>query len=464
KCGIARETRPVNGPKHEVVLAPTGDDLRTGCLQQAIDACGARGGGRVVLRPGRYRTGTLVMRSGVTLHLEKDAVLVASGDIGDYLRKQPVSGAHPYRAIPTAMLFAEDTEDIALTGEGTIDGNGEAFYRDRTPSDPPPPDWVEPKKALGTWIPAFHTLMTQRERPRAEILFINCRKVRIENVRIRNSPQWTLFLLACADVVVRGIDLHSPVNCPNGDGIDVDGCSDVLVEDCDITTGDDAVCLKNTNTWGLARTSRNVTVRRCRLRATAHAFCIGTETQADFENVVLADLEIAPYDGYGLTGIGLSILEGAAIRGVRVSNIRIADINMPLYVRLGAECHGVPKPLGAIEDIVFENLTARGVTGNSFLTGQPGHPLRNIALRNIRIEFAGVIDPDKVMREVPLLETEYAVNTIWRFLPSYGLFCRLVDGLRMSDVRITGPATEKRPAVVLKNVQGFSSQNFSVTE
>ena len=68
------------------------------------------------------------------------------------------------------------------------------------------------------------------------------------------------------------------------------------------------------------------------------------------------------------------------------------------------------------------------------------------------------------MREVPLLETEYAVNTIWRFLPSYGLFCRLVDGLRMSDVRITGPATEKRPAVVLKNVQGFSSQNFSVTE
>ena len=442
----------------DVVLSPGNDASQTRRIQEAVDACAARGGGRVVLQAGQYRAGTIILRNGVTLHLEQDAVLKASGNLADYHRRAYTGAVYgsdregPQRTLPTAMIFAEGAERIGLTGKGTLDGNGEAFYRSRGPSDPPAPAWVAEKKPLGTWIPAFNTMMLQPERPRDQILLVDCRQVRVENLTIRNSAQWTLHLLACTDVIVRGITLHTPVDCPNGDGIDLDGCSDALIEACDITTGDDAVCLKNTNMWGYARLSRNITVRNCRLRATAHAFCIGTETQADFENIVLDGLQIGSYDGYGLTGIGLSMLEGHTLRGVRVSNIEMRGIMMPFYVRLGTECRGVTRPAGAIEDVVFENVTASGVTGNSFMTGQPGHPLRNIRMRNVRIAFAGAIDPAMAMQDVPLLETEYADNRIWQFLPSYGLFCRLIEGLELTRVDFTTTPAEKRPALLIRDV------------
>jgi polygalacturonase len=261
----------------DIILIPGDLTDHTARIQTSVDACAAKGGGRVVFRPGRYVSGTVLLRDGVTLHLEKGAVLAGSPRIEDYFRKPRPPECEWIEAPaieggqPTALLFSENVERIGLTGEGVIDGTGEAFYRklDATP------DWAEARKPFGTWIPAFEMGVGAQSRPLALIFFIGCRDVRIETVRIQNSPRWTVHLLACTRIGIRGISLESPINCPNGDGIDLDACSDVVIEDCDIQTGDDAITVYNTNMWGMKRPSRNIAIRRCRLRATPHGFVMG---------------------------------------------------------------------------------------------------------------------------------------------------------------------------------------------
>ncbi|HEX2101793.1 MAG TPA: glycosyl hydrolase family 28 protein, partial [Candidatus Synoicihabitans sp.] len=281
-------------PAPDRVVAAASGPSHTRAIQTAIDACAAGGGGRVVLRAGRHQAGTLVLRSGVTLHLEKDAVLFASPDLADYpICPDELTGARVVAAVPSALLTAEDADDIAVTGEGTIDGNGASFGSKRTEKVA----WIEEKKAFGLWIPGFDN--KSRPRPRAVILFVRCRGVQLHGVRLENSPAWMVHLLACDHVRIERVVVRGWVGGSNTDGLDLDGCCDVRIADCDIETGDDAIALKNTDGWGLKRPSRRITVERCRLASTTHGFTIGTETRDNFEEITLRDSKIEGADGHG---------------------------------------------------------------------------------------------------------------------------------------------------------------------
>jgi polygalacturonase len=443
---------------NEFVVEPDSSGKNTHAIQKALDACAASGGGRVVLQPGIHRSGTVYLRSHVALHLEKEAILLGSPDIDDYGRKNGKPGARIVNGVATALVFAEKVQDIAITGAGTIHGNARAFWM----KNENVPEWVHAKKQLGTWIPGF--TCSTRDRPRALIMLIECQNVRIENIRIEHSPSWAIHPLACTDLVLRGITLRGGVDGSNTDGIDLDGCSDVLVEDCDIVTGDDAIALKNTNAWGLKRPSRNITVRRCRLCSTTHGFTIGTETEEDFEDITFSDSQVEMAEGYRtLTGIGLSILDGMAIRRMRISNVTISDAVAPIQIRLGNAGRGqdLPKP-GILEDITLENISIVRAYGNNMIVGLPHHPLRRVALRNVKIDFAGLVDFAKVMAEVPEMDKEFPDPHVWRFLPAYGLFCRHVDGLELSNVTFTAPTEEKRPDMLFKDVSGLSIRDVQV--
>jgi polygalacturonase len=437
---------------NEFVVEPNSSGNNAYAIQKALDACAALGGGRVVLRPGVHYSGTIHLRSHVTLHLENEAILLGSTDIDDYGRKSGTPGARIVNGIATALVFAEKAEDIAITGEGTIDGNGRAFWEKKEDV----PEWVHEKEKMGTWIPGF--TCGARERPRALIMLIECQNVRIESIRIENSPSWAVHPLACTDLVLRGITLRGAVDGSNTDGIDLDSCSDVLVEDCDIVTGDDAIALKNTNAWGLKRPSRNIIVRKCRLCSTTHGFTIGTETEEDFEDITFSDSQVEMADGHRtLTGIGLSILDGMAIRRMQISNITISDAVAPIQIRLGNAGRGqdIPKP-GILEDITLENISIVRAYGNNMIVGLPHHPLRRVVLRNVEIDFTGLVDSTRVMSGVPELDKEFPDAHVWRFLPAYGLFCRHIDGLELSNVTFTAPIEEKRPDMLFKNVSGLS--------
>lgn len=443
----------------DLVVDAVAAGLSTTMIQQAVDTAASQGGGRVVLRPGVHRSGTVVLRTGVTLHLEEGAVLAGSADISDYdTGRSFEGGARVGNGVATALVFAEKADRIAITGEGVIDGNGEAFWE----KNESPPDWIEERKPLGMWIPGFGT--KTKPRPRALVLLVECNQVRIENATLRGSPAWTLHLLACTHVVIRGMTLRGAVHGSNTDGVDLDACSDVLLEDCDIETGDDALCLKNTNTWGLRRASRRITARRCRLASTTHGFTIGTETQADFEDITLADSRIEKSGEWRtLTGIGLSILDGAAIRGVRIENVTVSDSIAPIQLRLGNVGRGQAAPVpGSISGLVLERVTILRAHGNCLIAGLPGHPLRDVVLRDVSLEFAGAADPALIMPELPEFDTEFPPVLVWRFLPAHGFYCRHVEGLELADVTIKAVVPDRRPALMFKDVGGLKTDNVTL--
>jgi polygalacturonase len=429
--------------------------LHTRAIQTAIDACAATGGGRVVLQPGTFRSGTIVLRSGVTLHLEKGVVLRGSTKIDDYLRPERPLNARLINGVAAALVYAEGVHDIAITGEGTIDGSGAAFCSKRTEKV----DWIEEKRALGLWIPGFDN--QSGPRPRALVQFAQCRGVRLDGVRLVDSPAWMVHLLACDDVRISRVVLRGLVGGSNTDGFDLDACCDVRIEHCDIETGDDAIALKNTGTWGLQRPSRDIVIRRCRLASTTHGFTIGTETQEDFEDITLADSTIEGATGHRvLTGIGLDMVDGARLRRVTVSDVSIMNAIAPVHVRLGNAGRGQAQPApGEIRDIVFERLAIRRAFGNSLLAGLPGHPLRNVAWRQVCVEFADQVDPARILRIVPELDGEFPANFAWRQLPAWGLYARHLDGLQLADVTFVTETADPRPAWLADDVARLVQQD-----
>lgn len=434
---------PVSSPVFSVLdhgAKGDGSTLNTVSIQQTIDHCAAQGGGAVVLPGGIYLSGELFLRSNVHLYLEKGAILRGSPAMEHYIPEPD--------GVPGGFLFAKNVSNIGIRGPGTIDGNGHRFW-DKMEQ---PYDWAEAKKPLGTWAPHFDYM--PRKRPRALILFAGCNGILIENISVIDSCHWTLLLLRCSHAAIRGILIDNPVHGPNTDGIDLDACQDVVVENCVIDTGDDAIALKNKNTWGLKRASRRITVRGCTLRSPTHGFTIGTETQDDFEDITFCDSTIGPAQGHAtMTGIGLSILDGAAIRNVKVSNIRIEGAVAPIQIRLGNEGRGqaVRQP-GRIENLRLDNITAEGAKGVSLLTGLPDHPLHNIHFTNYVAQHEGGLPEGAALTTVPELESEYPVNTVWRFLPCHALYARHVRDLALEGVSFTVKNADARPAAVFDDV------------
>jgi polygalacturonase len=438
----------------DITISHQPAELHTGVIQGAIDACSASGGGRVVLEPGVYTCGTVELKTGVELHLRAGARLLGSLDPAHYRRREGAPGARVRGGEGmTALLFAEGAERVALTGEGTLDGQGRGFFGKKTEV----PDWVESRKPLGTWIPGFEADILITPRPRALLLFAGCREVRIELRHIEDSPAWTVHLLACEKVVMRGVRLRGSVGGANTDGIDLDACTDVLVEDCDIHTGDDALALKNTDLWGYRRPSRGITVRRCRLASTTHGFTVGTETQRDIEDVLVEDCRVEGAGGHRcITGIGLSIIDGAALRRVWMRRITMDHVVAPVQIRLanaGRGQEGAPRP-GAMENLHLQEIRVTDAIGVNLVMGLPGHPLKNVTLRDCTVELAEPAPAERIMKDVPTLDTEFPPAEVWRFLPVSGWFFRDVDGLEIEKLHTTLPEGETRPATIFHRVTG----------
>ncbi len=215
-----------------------GETLDTAAIQHAIDDCAASGGGTVYLQGGAFLSGTLVLKSNVTMHIEAGATLLGSRDMRQY---PDITPRIPYLYTPRFtkyMIYAENAENISLAGRGTIDGQGE-FYTN------PNGDKLRP------YI----------------LRFAECRNVRVSGITFLNSARWLSHYLACEDVVIDGIKIHSRVRA-NRDGIDIDSCRWVRISNCHIYTGDDAIVLKAT----AHRKCEHVTITNCIISSEASAF------------------------------------------------------------------------------------------------------------------------------------------------------------------------------------------------
>jgi hypothetical protein len=421
----------------------------TEAVQAAIDAAHRAGGGVAYLPPGTYLSGGIELRSRVTLHLEAGATLLGSTDLADY----PAHEGPPANcdAGQRHLVFARGAEDIALTGRGTIDGQGPAFWE---PSGRPatPPDRLWADVVTHDWKP-----VGDNDRPSPMIEFAECRNVRVEDVTLRNSAGWTLRPIACDTVLIRGVVIRNRIDGINTDGIDPTACQNVVITDCDIDTGDDAICLKSENPYGELRVTRNVVVSHCVLSCCCNAFKLGTATRGGFEDIVFTDSVVhngdVPLNERVISGIAIEMVDGGWVDGVTVSGIRMRNTRTPVFIRLGNRGAGQPTPVpGRLRRVRISDVDATGAILTSSVTGVAEQPVEDVVLSGIRIETDEGGRPEWVDREIPEEVAEYPEARMFGRLPAYGLYVRHARGIRLRDVEVVSTVRDPRPLLVADDV------------
>ncbi len=415
-----------------------GVTLNTKSIQAAIDACSKSGGGTVWFPAGRFVSGTIYLRSHVTLFLEAGAILEGSKDLKDY--PVTISKVRSYTDNYTnkSLIYAEDLENVSITGKGLIDGNGAWFKVENMDNS----DELRKKDDF-----AFY-----KYRPYL-IRMINCRNILLRDITIINSPMWVQHYLLCEDVNIDGIKVNSRVN-HNNDGIDIDGCQRVRISDCDIISGDDAIVLKST----LDIPCKNVTITNCVLSSNCNAFKLGTETNGGFQNIVFSNCTI--YDT-PLAGITLQMVDGGTLERVSVSNITMNNVGTAIFIRLGNRARpyndSLPKPgMGKMSHIFIDNIIGAniGKTGCS-IVGIPGYMTDEITLSNINLTFEGGGTEENAKSEVPEHPSEYPEHGMHGILPAYGFYCRHVKNLSFNNVSLGYDNEDFRPALVFDNAENI---------
>lgn len=355
-----------------------GTTLNTQAINRAINAAATAGGGRVVVPRGTFLTGTVELKSGVTLHLEEGAVLLGSTDLKDYVTR--VWGHHN-DITPWHLVLAEDCERIAITGAGTIRGNSPAFWQHPRPSE-------------------WHFWREKLERVSPMIEIVRCREVLIERVRIEESAGWTLHLHDCDHARIAGITIRNTPFGPNADGIDLTGCQDVIIHGCDIDTADDAIALKTSE---YSRACERIAISDCILRTSCVGVRIGYESRQDFRDIVITNLVIPRCTRV----FDLRAVEGCTIERVRISNItastdwgwpvnraiEIIQLDRPdVFTASLNPQHpdfGKTKPLtrpSRIRDVSFSGMDI--VTdGRITIVGKPDLPVEGIRFHDLRLRY-----------------------------------------------------------------------------
>ena len=331
-------------------------------IQQAIDTCAGSGGGTVTVPPGTFVSGKIFLRSRVELHLELGATLLCTGNIDEI---HPAEGFR--HGIECAFICAEDQEDIAITGLGTIDGNGRAYVQERLP----------------------HIYVMQKRRP---ITFYigGCKRVSINGITVRDGASWTLWVIGCDDVFIRAIRMYNDLKLPNSDGIDIDRCRNVHITDCHIEAGDDCIVLKTMRRFEHYGHTENVVVRGCTLKSTSTAICIGCEIAAPVRNVIFDSCVISSSH----RGLAINHSFEADIENVLFSNIfmetrifhdRWWGRGEPIYVKV------LPwtstDSVGQTRNIRFQNIRARCENG-ALVHGADSSRIQNIEFENVHLELA----------------------------------------------------------------------------
>ena len=418
-----------------------GKTMDTKAIQAAIDACAKEGGGTVSLRGGRFLSGPLTLSSHITLDVERGATLLGSPDPKDYPENPHAFPSRFSKDLGLrSLITAEKAENVAIVGGGTIDGQG---------SSPQFREQLKKNHAV-----RFRPLILR---------FSECRNVRIRDVTLTHSAGWLQDYLACEDVVIDGVTVDN-VGLANTDGLDLDGCRNVRVSNCQIVSYDDALCLKSTS----ERPCENVTVTNCVLSSRCNAIKCGTDSSGGFINLCISNCVI--YDTHG--AISLEVVDGGTMDRVVVSGIVMRNVANPIFLRLGNRGRGQEKPTtGALRNVVLRDIQAAGVTNltGCSITGQPGYPVENVTLSGIRIRFKGGGKREDIVRAIPEWPERYpeffmftppeapmwGENREIGRLPAYGFYVRHARNVTLDRLGLGFDAPDARPALFFDDAVGI---------
>lgn len=414
-----------------------GVTINTTFINKAIDDCSGKGGGVVLVPAGLWNTGPVVLKSNVNLHLQKGAVLQFSDDFNQY----PLVEGN-WEGLPQmrnqSPISAQGQQNIAITGSGIIDGNGDAWrmvkkekltesqWKKLVASGGVSTDgrtWYPSQKALkGSLLknpgvieagktPVFYDSIKDFLRPNLLVL-TKCKKILLEGVIIQNSPAWCLHPLMSEHLTVRDITVKNPWYAQNGDGIDVESCKNVLIENSTFDVGDDALCMKSgRDEAGRQRgmPTENVIIRNCIVYHAHGGFVVGSEMSGGARNIHVTNCTFIGTD----IGLRFKTTRG---RGGVVENIFIKDIYMKdipgeailfdMYymakdpIPLNGEKREAPKvevlpvteATPVFKDIYVNNVVCNGAEKGIFIRGLPEMHIKNIMLENMVLQANKGID------------------------------------------------------------------------
>ena len=384
-----------------------GKTLNTMLINHTVDRLSQAGGGTLFFPAGTYLTGAIRLKSNITLELEAGATLLFSDNFDDYLPFMEVRHEGVMMKSFSPLISAMDAENITIKGEGTLDGQGKAWWTEffRIYVDLEKNGMRELNKYQPLWerendVEALYaetnedwhgTLKRRFFRP-PFIQPVRCRRVRIEGVKIINSPFWTVNPEFCDNVVVTGVTIHN-VPSPNTDGINPESCRNVHISDCHISVGDDCITLKSGRDAQARRLGvpcENITITNCTMLFGHGGVVIGSEMSGSVRKVTISN---CVFDG---TDRGIRIKStrgrGGVVEDIRVSNIIMSNIKREAvvlnlkYSEMPVEPMSERTPL--FRDISISGLTAVGVKTPVKIVGLEEAPVTDIILRDINVKNA----------------------------------------------------------------------------
>lgn len=432
----------------ERILNP--DGTTTVEIQGAIDAAHAAGGGRVVLTGGKFTAGTLYLRSNVALHIAGDSRLTASPYLSDYASDTHHNRYRNERELDRCFIYAEDAENIALTGEGEINGSAAAF---------PNPGSV------------YRPMM---------IRFLRCRNVRLSGLRLHDAAAWTTAFLDSENITIDGLDIFNSTNY-NGDGLDFDGCAHVRVDNCRISGTDDNLCLQSSSK---KYPVHDIRVRNCLLSSICAGVRIGLKAIGDIYDV---DIRNCRMENVWREGIKIECTEGGTIRDIRIDNIDMRNVRRPVFIILNnrfepeglgssLELDTMPE-IGRLEDVTISNIRAvdgpemgcihrrfgKDMMGSPAFNGirvdaEKNHPIRDLTLSGISYTAVGGVGPEKLPKEYPEVvdRRKYPqARSSENYWPDWGraafMDIRNVDSLTLQNLDLRTLRPDGRPPVIVEN-------------
>jgi len=385
-------------------------------IQGLMDKCAEQGGGTVYFPAGNYVTGSLFLRSNITLYLDAGAVILGSENPEDYpIIHSRWEGKHQKTYAP--LIAGKNLQNVAVVGRGTIDGRGAIWWKATT------------EKTLA------------HPRPRL-ISFSDCNNVLIEGITAINSPSWTVNPVHCQNVTIRAITVINPADSPNTDGINPDSCRSVRISDCFVSVGDDCIALKSGTEHEQPQRCapcRDITITNCTLERGHGGVVIGSEMSGGVKNVVISNCVFIGTD----RGIRFKSRRGrgGTVEDIRVTNLIMDGVLCPftmnLYYNIGE--HGnlsvSDKNPRSINDgtprlrrIHFSHITAREVKhAAGYLYGLAEMPLEDISFRDISISISEEADSGypEMADDIPSMSKA-------------GFFIRNARHIRLERVEVTG--------------------------
>jgi polygalacturonase len=440
---------------------PDGKTLNTAAIQSAVEAAHQNGRGRVVVPGGVFLTGSIVLKSGVELHLTREATLLGSTNPDDYQK------LNRWKAI----LLADHQQNISISGYGKIDGQGRKlalnldslFYAGQI--DSVRYDWV-------------HRRTKEPMRPQL-IEFVNCENITVRNITLLNAACWLQTYEQCSKVTLDSLQVKSDAYW-NNDGIDIVDCRQVRITNCNINSADDGICLKSQSPKHYCD---SIYIAHCTIRSSASAVKFGTVSHGGFKNVTIEKIKV--YDTFR-SALAIECVDGGFLENVYVNHLSAVNTGNAIFIRLGKRTK--IREAGTLKNITIKNVKVeiaferpdyaydlRGPALPFFhnifpssITGIPGHAVENVTLENIEIRFPGRGNnglahvPLSRLNQVPEKEADYPEFSMFGELPAWGFYVRHMDGLTMKNIKLSIEDPDYRPALVFDDVRNLKINSLLV--